>query len=267
MDENAETLTEQRDSLNSKVKELILKSKDLSARIGGMHEVSDPMKAQEKRMDKVAAALQGSLKKLKGEKKALAKELKTLSLSLESFGMGKSVDFRKTIEEMKKLDWMVQTEVMSAKREDALSRKVIELEKKVKGYKQYAKIKDGMDLLQEKIADIAYAAEMHGDLITDALDRKYKLQGNIFRNMRKLKKDHIKLKKTNGAINKTKKEADVAHGKLMTLLKAKKAEKTVYQKQKTEDIKKAKVQEEKDIEKSHDSLFEQLKKKGKISLG
>jgi len=267
MDENAETLTEQRDSLNSRVKELILKSKDISAHIGGMHEVSDPMKKQEKKMDKMAAALQGSLKKLKGEKKGLAKELKALSLSLNSFGMGKPVDFRKTIEEMKKLDWMVQTEVMSAKREDALSRRVIELEKKTKGYKQYSKIKESMDILQEKIADIAYAAEMHGDLITDALDRKYRLQGEIFRNMRKLKKDHMRLKKTNDAINKTKKEADVAHGKLMILLKARKAEKSVYQKQKKEDIRKAKVQEDKDIEKSHDSLFEQLKKKGKISLG
>ncbi|MCK4927769.1 MAG: hypothetical protein KAS11_04825 [Candidatus Aenigmarchaeota archaeon] len=267
MDENAETLTEQRDRLNSKVKELILKSKDISAHIGGMHEVSDPMRKQEKKMDKIAAALQGSLKKLKSEKKDIAKELKTLSLSLESFGMGKPSDFRKTIEELKKLDWMVQTEVMSAKREDALSRKVIELEKKAKGYNQYSKIKDGMDLLQEKIADIAYAAEMHGDLITDALDRKYKLQGTIFKNMRKLKKDHMKLKKTNDAINKTKKEADEAHGKLMVLLKSRKAERSVFKKQKEEDVRKAKVREDKDIEKSHDSLFEQLKKKGKISLG
>lgn len=267
MDENAETLTEQRDSLNSKVKELILKSKDLSAHIGGMHEVSDPMKVQEKKMDKIAEALQGSLKKLKGKKKSLAKELKALSLSLDSFGKGKPVDFRKTIDEMKKLDWMVQTEVMSAKREDALSRRVIELEKKVKGYKEYSKINESMDVLQEKIVDIAYNAEMHGDLITDVLDRKYKFQGIIFKNMRKLKKDHMRLKKTNDLINKTKKEADVAHGKLMVLLKARKAERSVFKKQKNEVVRKAKVQEEKDIEKSHDSLFEQLKKKKKISLG
>ncbi len=267
MDENAETLTKQRDSLNSKVKELILKSKDLSARIGGMHEVSDPMKIQEKKMDKIAAALQGSLKRLKGEKKNLAKELRALSLSLDSFGKDKSVDFRKTIEEMKKLDWIVQTEVMSGKKEDELSRKVIGLEKKVKEHKQYAKVKDKMDVLQEKIADIAYTAEIHGNLIIDTLDRKYKLQGIIFRNMRKLKKDHMKLKKTNDLINKTKREADDAHGKLITLLKARKADKSVFKKQKEEDVRKAKVQEEKDIEKSHDSLFEQLKKKKKISLG
>ncbi|MCK4809295.1 MAG: hypothetical protein KAS90_06750, partial [Candidatus Aenigmarchaeota archaeon] len=107
----------------------------------------------------------------------------------------------------------------------------------------------------------------HGNLIIDTLDRKYKLQGIIFRNMRKLKKDHMKLKKTNDLINKTKREADDAHGKLITLLKARKADKSVFKKQKEEDVRKAKVQEEKDIEKSHDSLFEQLKKKKKISLG
>ncbi|MCK5289777.1 MAG: hypothetical protein KAJ56_02430, partial [Candidatus Aenigmarchaeota archaeon] len=86
-------------------------------------------------------------------------------------------------------------------------------------------------------------------------------------NMRKLKKDHMRLKKTNDLINKTKKEADEAHGKLMVLLKSRKAERSVFKKQKEEDVRKAKVREDKDIEKSHDSLFEQLKKKGKISLG
>ncbi len=265
MDENAETLTKQRDSLNSRVKELILKSKDISARIGEMHNISDPMKEQEKKMDKTAAVLQENMKKLKSKKKMIIKELKTASSGL--VGIDKSVDFKETLEEMKKLDWIVQTEVMSAKREDAMSRKVIELEKKVKEHKQYANIKDKIDILQEKIDDVKYMLEMHSDLITDALDRKYKLQADIFKNMRKLKKDHMRLKKTNDAISKAKKEANEAHGKLVSMLKARKAEKAVHIKQKEDDIRKAKVKEEKDIDKAHDSLLEQLKKKGKISLG
>ena len=267
MDESAETLTKRRDSLNSRVKELIFKSKDISARIGQMHDLSDPLKEQEKKMDRIASALQKNLKNIKKEKKALVKKLKTIALGLDSFGKDKTVDFKKMHEEMKMLDWMVQTEVMSPKKEDALSRKVIDLEKRLRGYKQYAKIKEETDALQDKIDNITYMSDMHSDLITDTLDRKYKIQGEIFKNMRKLKKEHIRLKKTNDSISKAKKEADAAHGELMSILKTRKAEKVVHQKQKEEDIKKARKKEEKDIEKSHDNLFEELKKKKKISLG
>lgn len=270
MEQSAEKLKDERDALNLKVKSFIEKSKDISARIGEIHNKKDTVQ-DNPALDKIASLLQKNLKKLKDEKKKLAKQISSVSGELKKSNPKAFSDIKKISDEMKKLDWAVQTEVMSGKREDALSRKVIALERQLKESRQYADVINKIDGWKNKIDDIRYQIELHNDVITDVLDKKYKIQSKVFKQVRQLRKEHIKLKKINKTILEIKKDADGKHKELVSILKGKREARDVafkdIQVKKAEGVRKAKDKEMKDIETAHDTLFDQLKKKKKIVLG
>lgn len=275
--ETSETLKEERDRFNSQVKELILKSKEITLKINELHELVDPFKEKGASFDKFAVALQSNLKNIKSEKKSLVKKVSSVSSNLKKMYKGESFDPSALIKEIKKLDWIVQTEVLSGKKEDELSRKVISLEKRLRESEHYMGVKSEIDSLQDKIDHLRYLSEMHADVINDILDKKFKAQSESFKVMRALKKEHLKFRKTNVAIKEAKKQADIYHGKLVVLINGRKKEKKLLdkkrneqkqerQKQMLKDKTEVKKKESLAIEKSHDDMFSQLKKKGKITL-
>ena len=275
--ETSETLKEERDNFNSRVKELILKSKEVSVTVSELHEVVAPLKEKEKVLDSVASSLQKNLKVLKNDKKKFAKKALSISSDLKKMYKGASFNPEKLFSEIQKLDWIVQTEVLSGKKEDELSRKVIALEKQLRQSEHYMSVKSEIDSLHDKMDNLRYVSEMHADVISDILDKKFKLQSEMFKTMRKLKKEHLTMRKLNKEINETKRKANIAHEKLVVLIKGERKEKAERdqkrnkekqerQKKMIEQKKEAKVEEARAIDASYDGLLEQLKKKGKITL-
>ena len=275
--DTSETLKEERDSLNSRVKELILKSKEVSVNVKELHEIVAPLKEKEKVFDSIASSLQKNLKALKNDKKKSAKKASAISSDLKKKYKGASFNPEKLFEEIKKLDWIVQTVVLSAKKEDELSRKVIALEKQLRQSEHYMSIKSEIDSLHDKMDDLRYISEMHADVISDILDKKFKIHSEMFKTMRKLKKEHLSMRKLNKEINETKGKANIAHEKLIVLIKGERKEKVVRDKKRNKERqerqkkmiqqkKEAKIEEARAIDASYDGLLEQLKKKGKITL-
>ncbi|MBW6462218.1 MAG: hypothetical protein K0B07_04180 [DPANN group archaeon] len=275
--ETSETLKEERDSLNSQVKELILKSQEVSLKLSELHDAILPLKEKEKSLNSIALSLQKHLKILKNDKKQFAKKASDISSNLKKMYKGESFEPEKLIAEIQRLDWIVQTEVLSGKKEDILSRKVIALEKQLRQSEQYMAVKSEIDSLHDKMDDLRYISDMHADVISDILDKKFKLQSEMFKTMRTLKKEHLAIGKINKDINETKRKANVAHKKLILLIKGNRIEKDKKDKQRNkerderqkimiEQKKEAKVKETRAIDESYDNLLEQLKKKGKITL-
>lgn len=275
--ETSETLKEERDSFNSRVKELIIKSKEVSVNVKELHDFAAPLKEKEKVLDSIASSLQKNLKALKNDKKKSAKKASAISADLKKMYKGASFDPEKLFAEIQKLDWIVQTEVLSGKKEDELSRKVIALEKQLRQSEHYMGVKSEIDSLHNKMDDLRYVSDMHADVITDVLDKKFKMQSEMFKTMRKLKKEHLTMRKVNKEINESKKNANIAHEKLISLIKGNRKEKVEKdklrnkekqerQKKMIEQKKEAKKEEARAIDESYDGLLEQLKKKGKISL-
>ncbi len=266
MEKNAKTLRDERDKLNREVKELIDTKRSISERIGELHDNLESEKKKDNPFDSLADRHRKFADKLKDDKKKLVKMKKDVTSDLKK-NMPKDIkDPSDVIKEIKRLDWIVQTEVLSAKKEDELSRKVIALEKKLNESKEYRDIARKIDELDDRIRNDEYIIEIVSDLVTDLTDKKFQLERKKLNTLKKLKKEHMKLKSINKQIDDKKKESDEIHGQYVGKIKERKE----IQKIKDAEIAAKKAEKEKEdqkvLEKSAEDMITKLKKGKKITL-
>jgi uncharacterized coiled-coil DUF342 family protein len=260
-----DNLKTERDKINSEVQELISEGKKFSKEIKSTHKEIDDIKASKKIVTNKANAFNRHKLKLKKEIKEFKKRLSSINKekdsSISSKGGLKNIE-----KKYKRLNWILQTEVMNPQIEDRLSKEVRELEVKLENASFLKKIRKEQDEIDSKMSPLANDLNIISDLIFDINQDSGDLHAKIIKKYNNLKKIHTHLEPISKKIEEKKKEANMIHKKYLDekekTLSEEDKKKLQDKRQKAEKVKKNKEKEKETFEQT----IEDLKKGKKISL-
>lgn len=255
---DAEELRGERDKLNSEVRRLISESRKLSSEITSLHARARNSERERDRAIAMARELNKHLKALRTKKKEKAGRMAGLEKTIAEKAAGRD-KIGRLKSRIRKLDWLVQTEVLDSRTEDKLAGKVIVLEQELRESRRAGRLKKELHKTLVQLSDMDYEAELVEDLAADqarlgAAAHKRTLE--LYKKARKLKKG---LKKTSAELDAAKEASNRAHRAYLKALKS------ASRKKATKPAKPPARRQGRRLEDAAEKLIEALKKGKKLT--
>ena len=258
-----EDIRKKRDEVNSEVQSLIEKGKKYSHTIKNIHKDIEEIKVIKKSKTKILSHYNSEKNRLK-KKIRLSKKKMDDNTTNDSTFSGKNINGLS--KKYKILNWKLQTEVMSPKAEEKLSKEVGILEEQLKKVEKLKTLRKDIDEIDFEMSRYQNDLNLLNDLIFDLNQDCGELHSKIINKYNELKNIHTELDPVSKDIEDKKNIANNLHKEFI-----KEKEKTLSddEKRKLKDKKKKediiKKQKEQDKEQL-DKTIEDLKKGKKITL-
>ena len=261
-----EDIREERDTLNSKVQTLIEKGKKYSKTIKDIHKDIGDIKVKKDAKTKVLNQY-GFLKNtLKKKIKILKKKISEISQKNNDVKGNLDSNIKNISKKYKTLNWKLQTEVMSPKAEEKLSKEVSILEEQMKKVSTLKESRKDIDEIDAELSRHQNDLNLLNDIMFDINQDCGELHSKIIKKYNELKNIHTDLEPVSKEIEEKKEVANDLHKKF---IKEKEKNMSKEEKKKIEDKKKKadKLKKLKEQDKEQlDKTIEDLKKGKKISL-
>ena len=261
-----EDIREERDTLNSKVQTLIEKGKKYSKTIKDIHKDIGDIKVKKDAKTKVLNQY-GFLKNTHKKKiKILKKKISEISQKNNDVKGNLDSNIKNISKKYKTLNWKLQTEVMSPKAEEKLSKEVSILEEQMKKVSTLKESRKDIDEIDAELSRHQNDLNLLNDIMFDINQDCGELHSKIIKKYNELKNIHTDLEPVSKEIEEKKEVANDLHKKF---IKEKEKNMSKEEKKKIEDKKKKadKLKKLKEQDKEQlDKTIEDLKKGKKISL-
>ena len=264
----ADELKTKRDELNKKVKEIITDNKSsfdaistLNAKITELKKSRDEKNAKIKELkitrdnfNKESNTIRG---KINEEKKEFEKLQKETGIDEKTF---KDLSYQ-----IKKLDWYLQTEQLSVKKDEELRKKLEDMESQLKNGAELAKVRSSLYDKFKILRDFRGQADSVHKQIVELSKESETDHKALIENFDKIKQLRETLGPATEDLKKAKKDANEIHDNYIKIVSKDQKEIKEQQEVKRQEVKKQKELTEKELKKKAADLFDAFLKGKKLN--
>ncbi|MCK4967590.1 MAG: hypothetical protein KAS12_00930 [Candidatus Aenigmarchaeota archaeon] len=265
---NADELKTKRDELNKKVKEIITTNKCSFDAISTWNSQIKELKISRDQKNSQIKELKIERDKLNKESNAIREKINEEKKDVEKLQKETGIDektFKDLSYQIKKLDWYLQTEQLSVKKDEELRIKLEKMESQVKNGAALSKVKSSMYDKIKILRTLRSKADTIHKQIVELSKESETDHKQLIETFEKIKAIREKLGTVTEDLKKAKNDANETHDNYIEIVSGEKKEIKIQKEQKRKEEQKQKELTEKDLKKKAETLFSEFLKGKKLN--
>jgi uncharacterized coiled-coil DUF342 family protein len=210
MDE-IEKLKDERDSFNKETQGLIKQSKETTSRV-------KRLRAELRDQKELRDAENAKVKEFKDKRDAInaqirerIKNINRIQDEIRSLKGDLGVPFREAKKQLERLEWKVQTEVMTVKQEEKIVRRIEELEESTKSVKEFMGKRKELEKIKKELDELRKEAQAFHEVMLEHTRKSEYYHQKMLEIYKVLKSTEPEFREISDKITEAKQKADKAH--------------------------------------------------------
>lgn len=204
-------LKEERDQFNDEARGLIQQSKETTSKVKRLRV---ELREQKVQRDEENAKVQEFKEKRDAVNAKIRERIQKVNKIQEEIrGLKGELDlpFREAKKQLERLEWKVQTEVLSIKQEEKIVRRIEELEEATKSVKEFMGKRKDLEKIKRELDDLRKEAQAFHELMLEHTRKSEYYHQKMLEVYKVLKSSEPEFKEISDKITMAKKKADKAH--------------------------------------------------------